>query len=285
MRDLLSPTKESLMRRSVWGIVLTFGVALFLTTQTSFALVQRIYPLKDALALSDLIFVAKVETLDLDKPSAVLTISEQLKGKAGFDRLPINLKGDSEAKKLDHTPQLLKRLAPKLMIIVFATKQDKKYTAFAYSNGTWFQLVGEEADKTVRWGFTHCEPYLRRTFKGSTADLKQIVEDGLAGKKKPPEPDAKEKPGLGPEAPREKDQSRIEDRGLRIEDRGSKIEVGGRKSAPQTCKEKAPYTVYFIACSFASSILHPPSSILNSPFSSALPLSVPANLLPAYRQV
>ncbi|HWG43059.1 MAG TPA: PQQ-binding-like beta-propeller repeat protein, partial [Gemmataceae bacterium] len=71
--------------------------------------------------------------------------------------------------------------------------------AFAYTNGTWFQMVGVEADGMVRWSFTHGEPYLRKTFKGSTADLKQIVVDSLADKKKPPEPDTKEKPGFGPE--------------------------------------------------------------------------------------
>src|SRR5262249_52290842 len=174
-------------------------------------------------AESQLIFVARVAVLDPDKPSVVLTIDEHLKGKAAFEKLPINLTGDSEAKKLKHTPQLLKRLAPKLRVILFATKSDKKYTAFAYTNGTWFQLIGEEEDKSVRWSFTHCEPYLRRTFKGGTADLKQILEEGLSGKKKPPDPDPKEKPGLGPEA-------KMEDRELRMEDRRSRIEDSGTSS-------------------------------------------------------
>jgi outer membrane protein assembly factor BamB len=191
------------------GWLLAIALA-WLAMNPALAVIQRLTPLKDVLAESQFIFVAKVEALDPGKPSVILKVDDQLKGKATFEKLPINLTGDSEAKKLDHTSQLLKRLAPKQSVIVFATKQNKKYTAFAYSNGTWFQLVGEEADKTVRWRFTHCEPYLRRTFKGNTADLKEVIEDGLSGKKKPPEPDAKEKPGLGPEVSNEKnDQSRM----------------------------------------------------------------------------
>src|SRR5207253_9697055 len=85
-------------------------------------------------------------------------------------------------------------------------KRGKRYTAFGYTNGTWFQMIGELQDEPakLRWGFTHCEPYLCRTFKGSTEALKQVVQDGLANKKKPPEPDANEPPGLGPEVKEEK---------------------------------------------------------------------------------
>ncbi|MFL5243917.1 MAG: PQQ-binding-like beta-propeller repeat protein [Gemmataceae bacterium] len=231
------------MRLHGW-IVGPLGLIFLLMALPAHAVVQRLTPLKDVLAESQFIFVAKVSALDPDKPSVVLAIEKQLKGKATFEKLLVNLTGDSEAKKLDHTPQLLKRLAPKLTLIIFATKNGKKYTAFAYTNGTWFQLIGEEADKTVRWSFTHCEPYLRRTFKGSTADLKQIVEDGLAGRSKPPEVDPKEKPGFGPEVSGEKE-SRMEDRGSRIETRYA-----------------------------ASPILHSPSSILHPPSSKGSPLAV-----------
>ena len=101
-------------------------------------------------------------------------------------------------------PLILKRVAPKLPLVLFVLQRDKKYTAFAYSNGTWFQMIGVESDGMVRWSFTHGEPYLRKTFKGGTAELKQVLLDSLSGKKKPPEPDTKEKPGFGPEVEAEK---------------------------------------------------------------------------------
>src|SRR5262249_8338502 len=54
-------------------------------------------------------------------------------------------------------------------------------------------------EDTVRWSFNHCEPYLRRTYRDGTADLRQTILDHLTDKKKAPEADTKVEPGLGPE--------------------------------------------------------------------------------------
>ena len=144
--------------------------------------------------------VAKVEKLYPEKPAMLLNVEDDLKGKLPFRKLPVHLKGDTEANKLNHVPQLLKRLAGDLPIILFVEEKDKKLTALAYTNGTWMQLVGDKtgADTAV-WSLTHGEPYLRRTYKGTTAELKQTLIAVLAGKKRAPEIDKKETPGFGPE--------------------------------------------------------------------------------------
>ena len=98
---------------------LIFGL-VFGWTPAAHALIARAMPLKDVLAESHLILMAQVESIDADKPAVVFSAVENLKGKASFKKLPINLTGDSEAKKLKHTPQLLKRLAPKLPLVVFS---------------------------------------------------------------------------------------------------------------------------------------------------------------------
>jgi outer membrane protein assembly factor BamB len=165
------------------------------------AVVARPTPLSSVLEGSEFIFVAKVEVLDPDRPAMVLTVEECLKGKAPFTKLPVNLRGDSEAVKGKQVPQLLKRVAVKLPLVVFVNQGEKDFIAFAYSNGTWFQIVGVKTDAGPRWAFTHFEPYLRKTFKGTTAELRQVVIDGLSGKKAPPGLDKKEKPGIGPELP------------------------------------------------------------------------------------
>src|SRR5262249_33587466 len=120
-------------------------------------------------------------------------IDLNLKGKPPLDTLSVSLAGDNQGQK--ERDQLLKRLAKDLPLVVFASQSGKGYVAFGYSNGTWFQMMGE----ANQWRFTHCEPYLRRTFKGTTADLCQAIIDGLAGTKAPPDPDPKVQPGLGPE--------------------------------------------------------------------------------------
>jgi hypothetical protein len=187
--------------RYAWAGGLVLGIGLLLPGPEARALIMRLTPLKETLAQHDLIFLANVESLRPEKPALALAVAESFKGKVPFPKLVINLTGDSYAKKNNHTAQLLRRLAPKMPVVLFANRRGRRFTVFAFSNGTWFQIVGRKAEgeNTVRWAFTHCEPYLRRTFAGTTAELRQIVIDGLANKKAPPEPNPREKPGLGPE--------------------------------------------------------------------------------------
>jgi outer membrane protein assembly factor BamB len=186
-------------RRTARVGAFAFALVLLVVTPAS-AVITALTPLSGMLQESQFILTATVERIDADKPAVIMTVEEGLKGKAPFRKLAVNLKGDSEAAKHKQTPQLLKRLAPKLPLVLFVAQRDKDFVAFAFTNGTWFQLTGTDDGGTVRWAFTHCEPYLRRTYAGNTADLKQVVTDALAGKKKPPEVNPKEKPGLGPEA-------------------------------------------------------------------------------------
>jgi len=161
------------------------------------AFIEKLTSLSDVIAQSDFIFLAKVESVDPAKPAAVLTFQQDLKGKTDLRRMPINLTGDKEK----HTPQLLKRLAPGLPVVVFLTDlpDSNKKQVLVYSNGCWFQVLGHPDEQAIRWAFTHIEIYLRRTFAGATAELQLAVSDALAGKKKPPPANPKEPPGFGPE--------------------------------------------------------------------------------------
>src|SRR5262245_25249898 len=192
------------MRRRNGAAGLLVGIGLLLAATPAHALITRPMPLRLLLEDSTFIVAATVESVDADKPAIVLRVDEDLKGKSPMRKLPMLLKGDAEAKKNNHVPLILKRIAPKQPLVLFILQKDKQYTALAYTNGTWFQSIGVEADGMVRWSFAHGEPYLRKTFKGGTADLKQIIVDALAGKKAPPKLDSKEKPGFGPEVEAEK---------------------------------------------------------------------------------
>ena len=174
--------------------VLVLLVALLVAHQ-AVAFIQKLFPLQEFIDDSDFLFTAKVERVDPAKPSAVLVLGEHLKGNAPFTRMPINLTGD----KQKHTPQLLKRMAPDLPLVIGVKKQDDgKFMLLAFTNGTWFQVLGQTDGDQTRWAFTHCEIYLRRTFKGTTAELQQTVSDVLTGKAKAPPPNPKEPPGFGP---------------------------------------------------------------------------------------
>ena len=189
------------MRRNItWAVGAALLLEVFFLTATARAVITKSVPLREVIQAEHYIFTAKVERLDPEKPAVVLIAETDLKGQAPFRRLPIKLVGDREAQRHEHTPKLLKRLAPDLPLVVFARKTGARYIAFGYTNGTWFQMIGHsDGGGVVRWEFTHCEPYLRRTFKGTTAELAQVLRDGLAGTRAPPEPDPQEPPDLGPE--------------------------------------------------------------------------------------
>jgi hypothetical protein len=186
-----------LRSRPLFAAAITFA-SLLAFGHSADAFIQTKLPLQSLLDGSDYILIAKVERLDPAKPSVVLTVERSLKGDAPFVRIPINLTGDKE----QHTPQLLKRLAPDLPIVLFVTTRndgDYPLQILAYTNGTWIQVFGKPDGTDLRSVFTHCEIYLRRTFKGTTAEIQQTVADALARKRKPPPYDPKEPPGFGPE--------------------------------------------------------------------------------------
>ena len=122
------------------------------------AVIKKLTPLKEVVEGTKLIFTAEVEKIDADKPSMTLQFKGNLKGKFEIESLPVNLKGDSFAKKDDHAKVMLDRLAIGRKLILFATKEGKTYQVFGYLEGTWFQMQGsEDADgKAVRWAFLHC---------------------------------------------------------------------------------------------------------------------------------
>jgi outer membrane protein assembly factor BamB len=176
-------------------------VALFCLAAPSHAVITALIPMSDIVEKEQFIFVAKVQDILPDKPAMVLVPAGNLKGETPFERMAVNLTGDAEAKKGKHTDVLLERIEKDLPIIVITSKRGGRYIAFGFTNGTWFSMDGrldkQDGKDVVRWSFLHCEPYLRRTFKGSTDEMKQIVTDAVAKKKAPPAPDEKAQPGYG----------------------------------------------------------------------------------------
>src|SRR5262245_30792174 len=181
------------------GMLIAFAFIMVLAADAR-ALVKKLTSLQEVVTGEQLIFLAKVEKIDPSRPSVVLAVGDALKGQVPFSRMPVNMTGDAEAARDKHTEKMLKRLIPDLNVLMFVSKRGPRYLAFVFSNGTWFQMEGRgEKAEDVKWSFLHGEPYLRRTFKGTTEELKKLVQDGLAGKPLP-KPDEKAEPGFGPEA-------------------------------------------------------------------------------------
>src|SRR6266545_466420 len=179
------------------------ALALLLFTAVAQAVITKLTPLAEVLESDQYIFVAKADRLDPDnkeRPSAVFTVEKKLKGEPPFDRIPMNMAGDDEGKKAGDTRTIFDRLDTSRQLVFFIRKQGKIYNAKVFVEGSWFSAYGtlDNDGKTIRWAFLHGEPFLRRTFKGTSAEMIKTVEDSIAKKAKPPEPDEKAKEGYGP---------------------------------------------------------------------------------------
>lgn len=179
-------------------------MAMVISPASADAVIMRVVSLREAIDQHPYIFLARVEQVEPDRPGVVLVTKgeDALKGQTPVDRLAINLRGDAEAKKGNHTQVMLDRLRVGRQAVVFLLKAGQRYEAMAFLDGTWFSLQGTlEADgQAVRWAFLHCEPYLRRTYAGTTDGLRKVIQDYLVRKVEPPKPNIQEKPGFGPEA-------------------------------------------------------------------------------------
>jgi len=164
------------------------------------AVIMKLTPLAEILEGDDFIFVATVERLEPDRPGAVFKVERPLKGRPPYERLAVNMTGNDESKKANDTQIIFDRLDESRQLVFFVSKRGKNHNAKVFVEGSWFSVHGTEdpTDKTVRWAFQNGEPFLRRTFKGSSAELIRVIEDGLSGKAKPPAPNEKEKEGYGP---------------------------------------------------------------------------------------
>src|SRR5207249_839591 len=138
------------------------------------------------------------------------TVDEHLKGKVPCHKLHMALAADKDtAREYNKPSYLLKRLAAKQTVVFFADAKEGAFAPirrgnlvlFLYTNGTWVQFAAVTEDKQADLpiAFHHFEPYLRRTFKGPTGEMRQVIIDGIAGKNAPPPYDSKEPGGFGPE--------------------------------------------------------------------------------------
>jgi outer membrane protein assembly factor BamB len=195
-----------MLRQFPWPLAV-----FLLASATADAKITSPVTLEQLVTDQPLIFTANVTEFLPEKPGMVIAPVNKLRGEFPFERVPVNLTGDKEAIDDKQPARVLERLDKDLTLVVFANRRGATINAVAYTNGTWLRLAGrveKDGDKEVtRWQFLHCETYFRRTFKGSTEELIEIVKGGLKGEKLPPY-NEKEEPGLGPPLKKSKGQGK-----------------------------------------------------------------------------
>ena len=184
-------------------LILLIGVGILLVSQHARAVIKADTPLKAIEGSAVYVVVGKVDKYFADKPAMFVEVSEDIKGKTPYRKLPINLKvTDPKTFEKNQIGPLLKRLGPDQEIIFFiSAPRGKNFVIFAFTNGTWFQLQATMTGKDeVVLGLTSAEPYFRRSFKGTTDELRKLLKEHADGKAKLPDKiDEKVEPGFGPE--------------------------------------------------------------------------------------
>ena len=180
---------------------LGLSLALLIFTTSADGVIMAKFSLSDIMKVSTYVVMAKVESFEPQNKRMILKFTDDIQGKPVFREVPVIMEGDDEGKKEGHIPLLMERLAVNLPIVMFIVhdKENKKIISHAFTNGTWFTLKGKTSGDTAGvWDLVHGEPYLRRTYKGTTEQMRKLLTGYLAGKAKLPEYNDKVKPDFGP---------------------------------------------------------------------------------------
>jgi hypothetical protein len=195
------------LTRSVFPMI----ALLALPASEAPGVIKATSPLKLFVGDATQIVQVKVTKFDPDNNRLVFEIEEDIKGKMEQRSMNVvwKFEPDSKWEGIRALPRLLKSFGPDQYAVLFindvggfwhnkgATR--KNPIAFGYTNGSWFCMESTKLDNgKLLWRLAQGEPYLRTTFKGTTAELNKVLVNHLAGKGKLPEP-VKEEPGFGPE--------------------------------------------------------------------------------------
>ncbi|MGQ9523363.1 MAG: hypothetical protein ACUVTZ_00845 [Armatimonadota bacterium] len=146
-------------------------------------MIQRLYPLADVIADSQIILFGKVNR----------THPEYIR--IGVERVAKGRHSDSSVSIVTSTvratdAQILRRkLAADAPVVLFIVQTGAKRVGLGYTEGIWFHIEQELTSAYPDWKLVGAEPYLVRTYRGPTEDLKKTVLGVLAGKVKAPPPD------------------------------------------------------------------------------------------------
>jgi outer membrane protein assembly factor BamB len=194
-------------------------VALVSFAPLALAVIQTATPLKLLVKDAESVFVAETEKLDAaagDKTNLLARVTGDLKGQSPSPKVAVVLEEMSDPKSAGYLPNVKKRFTVGSKSIWFVTPVNGAVRlARVYSEGTWLSLTGTQADGRTVWRFANGEPFLRGSYKGTSAELEAILKDHFQKKAPLPKFDDKEKPGYGPELPAK--QSRLHDLRDRIE--------------------------------------------------------------------
>ena len=192
-------------------VLTVLAALLMLSTAEVHAIIKAVSPLKLFVRDSTQIVQVRVTQFVPESNRMVFDVEQDIKGKMEQRSLPVvwKFEPDSKWEGVRVLPKVLKSFGRDQQAVLFINDAGgfwhnkgatRKYPiAFGFANGSWFCMESTKLDDgKLLWQLAQGEPYLRTTFKGTTAELNKVLTDHLAGKGALPEP-VKTEPGFGPE--------------------------------------------------------------------------------------
>ena len=170
------------MRLKNWFSVIlcvTFIGLLFGSQAQAF--IHREYTIHEVLDACTNIVFGKVKSVDVRRLRGVIAVEEDVKGKSNMTEIKVNFATGQYLR--ESTPQKMVRLLKVGMPIIVFYQQSGGIDSLGYVNDTWFQTRAYGRYSSGWWAFTHIDPFMSRTFNGSTTEFQGIVRAILAGEK------------------------------------------------------------------------------------------------------
>ncbi len=145
--------------------------------------IEILYPLQNFLNVSIVVAEGTIETADAAKKICVVKVGRSLKGKCHYERLRISL----SAARDWHGEAAMKHLVAGAPALVFYNQERRGQL---YVNRFFCQISGDPDAPPDRdwWQYSHIEIRCNRTYNGTVEELRALVADVLAGRRKAPAP-------------------------------------------------------------------------------------------------
>ena len=145
--------------------------------------IEREYTVPEILDACTNVVFGEVKSVDTRRLRGIIKVKEDAKGKSSLSEIKMNFATGHYRRET--SPDKMVRLLKKGMPIIVFYREHYAIESLGFVNGTWFQTRAHGGGHAASswWGFTHIDPLMSRTFKGSTEDFQKIIRAILAGKK------------------------------------------------------------------------------------------------------
>lgn len=151
-----------------------------LSSSPALGFIEREYTIREVVDACTNIVFGEIYSVKKNRLQAMVKVNEDVKSKSYLKQIKFNL-STGQYKRGTSPQKLMSLLKPGIPIIVFY-REHYGIDSMCYIDNTWFQMRAHRGNANSWWSFTHIDPMMDRTFKGTTKEFQKVVRDILSGK-------------------------------------------------------------------------------------------------------